>query len=198
MTEFFAVAAQQRAHRQFLDKPVDDELIAQLLAIATRAPSAENRQPWEFIVVRDAEMRRDIGLLMERAWEHGGRAFSAPRLDTITFNDVDAAMTGGFARAPVHIVVCADLERGMEITIGASLFPAVQNLLLGATALGLGSALTTIAIAFDAELRTMLALPETVRVVAIVPVGWPARSLGASKREPFERHTHRERYGQDW
>ena len=198
MNDFFELAARQRAHRRFSDAPVDDATIDRLLDAAVRAPSAENRQPWEFVVVRDGATRAALGDLMVRAWEGGGKAWSADRLSPTMLADVDAGMHGGVAGAPVVLVVCVDLKRGMEVTIGSSIFPAVQNLLLGATALGLGSALTTIATGFDAELRTLLALPDRVRPVALVPLGHPARPLGPSRRDPARLHTHRERYGQAW
>ncbi|HEX2737494.1 MAG TPA: nitroreductase family protein, partial [Acidimicrobiia bacterium] len=75
-TEFFDVVMRQRAHRSFTDEPVSDDEIAQLLHAATRAPSAENRQPWEFVVVRDAGLRAAIGALTQRAWDGGGRQFA--------------------------------------------------------------------------------------------------------------------------
>jgi nitroreductase len=196
--EFFEVAARQRAHRAFTDEPVDDATIERLLEAAVRAPSAENRQPWEFVVVREPSARATLGDLMVRAWDGGGRQWSESRLSPGLLADVDRGMHGGVAGAPVVIVVCADVARGSEATVGSSIFPAVQNLLLAATALGLGSALTTIAVAFDAELRALLALPEHVRPVAMVPVGYPARALGPSRRDPARERTHRERFGTTW
>jgi nitroreductase len=98
----------------------------------------------------------------------------------------------------VHIVVCADIERGLEVTIGSSIFPAVQNLLLAAAAVGLGSALTTITTTYRAELSELLSLPTHVVPVAVVPIGRPAQPLGRPRREPFAQHTHRERYGNAW
>jgi nitroreductase len=198
-SEFFEVVRRQRAHRAFSsDRPLEDDLVASVLEAATYAPSAENRQPWEFIVVRDAERRAAIGALMRRAWEEGGRVFSEQRLDPKLLDDVEGGATGGIAAAPVLIVVCADTERGLEQTVPSSIFPAVQNLLLAATAHGLGSALTTIAVGFGDELRGLLALPDVVVPVAVVPLGHPARSLGVPRRDAFARHTHREQYGRAW
>jgi nitroreductase len=111
---------------------------------------------------------------------------------------VDRGATGGIAAAPVHIVVCADVERGLEVTVASSIFPAVQNLLLAATAIGLGSALTTITTSFRSELAALLGLPPRVVPVAVVPVGRPAKPLGRPRREPFADHTHREQYGSAW
>ncbi|HEV7524623.1 MAG TPA: nitroreductase family protein [Acidimicrobiia bacterium] len=197
-SDFFDVVARQRAHRAFSTDAVDDDTIARVLTAATFAPSAENKQPWEFVVVRDAATRAAIGDLSRRAWDARGRAFSEGRLPPKMLADVDQGATGGVANAPVNIVVCADTGRGLEATIPSSIFPAVQNLLLAATALGLGSALTTITAGFRAEMQTILGLPDSVWPVALVPVGHPAKALGPPGRAPFAERTHRERYGQSW
>ncbi len=198
MSDFFEVVSHQRACRLFADAPVTDDEVARLLTAATFAPSAENKQPWEFVVVRDPQSREEIGELTQRVWEAGGHAFSEQRLPPALLADVDRGAMGGVATAPVQIVVCADTQRGLEMTVGSSIFPAVQNLLLAATSLGLGSALTTIATGFRAELQALLDLPAHVWPVAVVPIGRPARPLGAPRRDPFVAHTHRERYGTRW
>jgi nitroreductase len=196
--DLFAVVARQRACRAFSDAPVTDDQLAPLLEAATHAPSAENRQPWEFVVVRDDGVRTAIGDLTRRAWEAHGRAFSETRLSPRMLAEVDRGASGGIAAAPVQVVVCADLERGLAATVASSIFPAVQNLLLAATASGLGSALTTLTTAYADELKVLLGLPDTVVPVAVVPLGWPARPLGPPRRDPFADHTHRERYGNAW
>jgi nitroreductase len=193
----FSVIGRQRACRAYRDEPVPDDVIAQLLRAATFAPSAENHQPWDFIVVRDPSRRSEIARLMQRAWEDYGRAFSESRSSPRLLTDVDRGMTGGFATAPVWVVVAADLDRTLDVTVQSSIYPAVQNLLLAATALGLGSALTTIATLAE-ELRALLALPTNVQPVAVVPLGYPARPLAPPKREPFEAHTHREQFATPW
>ena len=83
--DLFAVVHRQRACRAFSDEPLDDALVGRVLDAATFAPSAENRQPWEFIVVRDAQARAQLGDLTARAWEAGGREFSRTRLDDKLF-----------------------------------------------------------------------------------------------------------------
>jgi nitroreductase len=197
-TDFFDVVRRQRACRLFADTPVSEETIARILTAATFAPSAENKQPWEFIVVRDPSLRERIGELTKRAWESHGRTFSEHRLSPAMLADVDGGATGGVAGAPVNIVVCADTERGLAATVDTSILPAVQNILLAATALGLGSALTTITTTYRKELQQLMSLPEHVWPVAIVPVGHPARPLGKPRREPFAAHTHRDLYGLRW
>jgi nitroreductase len=196
--DFFDVVARQRACRAFADTPVSDESLVRILEAATYAPSAENRQPWEFVVVRDTGTRARIGELTRQAWETHGRAFSEDRLSPELLADVDRGATGGIAAAPVNIVVCADVERGLAITVPSSIFPAVQNVLLAATALGLGSALTTITTNARDELRAVLALPEHVWPVAVVPIGHAARPLKRPRRDHFGAHTHRDQYGVAW
>jgi nitroreductase len=192
------VLARQRAHRAFLPDPVPDEDLEAILTAATHAPSAENRQPWEFVVVTDHHGRARLGELMRRAWEGGGREASRDILAPGLLADVDRGLTGGIAAAPVLVVCCADLARTRRETAPSSLFPAVQNLLIAATALGYGSALTTIATVFADELRDQLGLPPSVLPMAVVPVGRPARPLGPGRRSPAAAHTHRERWGRPW
>jgi nitroreductase len=197
-SDFFSVVRTQRAHRAFTTEPVPDDLVERVLEAATYAPSAENRQPWEFVVVRDPVLRDRIGELMKRAWEQHGRAHSEGRLSPELLADVDRGATGSISAAPVLVVVAADTSRCLPATVPSSIFPALQNLLLAAGAVGLGSALTTIATAFADELRDAVGLPPEVVPVAVVPLGVPAKPLGPSRREPFAAHTHRDRYGTPW
>lgn len=198
MPDFFTVALNQRACRAFADQPLDAALVERCLEAATHAPSAENRQPWVFVVVRDAERRAAIGELTRRAWQEGGRRHSEGRLTPALLDDVSRGAEGGVAAAPVLVVVCGDSRLGLETTLASSVYPAVQNLLLAASALGLGSAMTTLTVGFAAELRALLDLPDEVRPMAVVPLGWPARPLGPPRRVPVRERTHLDRYGQAW
>jgi nitroreductase len=195
---FFDLVRSQRAHRSFSDEPVLDDVVERVLEAATFAPSAENRQPWVFVVVRDAATRGRIGDLTRAAWEGGGRAFASRRLDAALLAEVEQGATGGVSAAPVLVVVGADLDRCLEATVASSIFPAVQNLLLAAGALGLGSALTTLTATHADELRAIAGLPDHVQPVAVIPLGYPAKPLGPPRREPVSEHTHREGYGQPW
>jgi nitroreductase len=195
---FFDVVRRQRAHREFSDAPVDDATVDRVLEAATFAPSAENSQPWHFVVVRDDALRTRIGDLTRRAWEAGGRDFERGRIPDAMLADVDRGATGGVADAPVLVVVCGDTSFCLEAVLEASVYPAVQNLLLAAGALGLGSALTTLAMGFASELRELLGLPTHLRALAVVPLGHPARTLGPPRRAPVASKTSRDRYGTRW
>ena len=198
MSELFDVIRAQRACRSFLTDPVSDADLERILDAAVHAPSAENRQPWEIVVVRDDAARAAIGALISRGWEAVGREFSSSRLSPDLLADVERGATGGIAAAPVHVVVGADTHRGLAATSAESVFPAVQNLMLAAGALGLGSALTTIAVGFADELRAIVGFPDSIQPMAVVPIGHPARPLGPPRRESFAIRSHRDRYGTPW
>lgn len=193
-----AVMRRQRAHRTFTDDPVDDATVTELLELATRAPSAQNAQPWEFVVVRDPARRAALWELGARVWAMGGSEAARAAVPAEMHADVDHGITAGFAAAPVSIVIGVDTTKVAPGTGGSSIWPAVQNLLLAATARGLGSALTTIATIQHAELRALVGLPDHIDPVAVVPLGHPARRLGSSRREPVVDHAHREEYGTPW
>lgn len=201
MTELDAVRSvlrRQRAHRSFTDDPVDEEVISDILELATRAPSAQNCQPWVFVVVQDPDRRAEVWELAARLWEMGARDATEGKVDDHMKNDVEQGVLGGFAQAAVSIVVCADTERWPGNLMDSSIWPATQNLMTAATAHGLGSALTTIGTILADDLRAILKLPETLTPLAVIPIGHPAKALGSSRREPVSEHAHREEFGRAW
>jgi nitroreductase len=193
--EFFDVVLSQRACRHFADRPVDDDLVARCLRAATHAPSAENKQPWVFVVVRDPQTRAAVGDIMRELWHGAGRPHSEGRLPPALLEEVERGAVGGIAAAPVLVVVCGDSSLGLEVTLPSSVYPAVQNLLLAANALGLGSAMTTLATLAGSRLSSLLDLPPSVHPMALTPLGWPARPLGPPKRVAFETRSHLDTYG---
>jgi nitroreductase len=195
MPEFFEVVQTQRAARSFLPDDVDDETVTRILTAATHAPSAENSQPFVFVVVRDAAVRAAIGALTARLWEGGAKALEEQRLSPAFLRDVDHGATGGVAGAPVLVVVCGDTRLTHPKAMGASIFPAVQNLLLAAHALSLGSTLTTLPVLGGDELSRRLGLPPEVRPVAVVPLGHLPKPLGPPRRDPLPQKAHLNRYG---
>ena len=150
------IIRERRSVRAFTAQDVSDEEAETLVEAACLAPSAGNLQPWEFVVVKDPGVKRRL---------------------------VDAAHGQSFiSKAPVVFVVCAVPgrsasgygSRGRELYCLQDTAAAVQNLLLTATANGLGSCWIG---AFDeGRAADALGLPEGIRPVAIVPVGYPAES----------------------
>jgi nitroreductase len=193
--DFFDVVHTQRAARTFLPDDIDDETVGRILTAATHAPSAENSQPYVFVVVRDPVMRATIGEMTARLWSGGARAYEEQRLSPSFLADVDRGAMGGIAAAPVLVVVCGDTRLTLEAALPSSIFPAVQNLLLAAHALGLGSTLTTLPVAAGGELSTLLELPSEVVPLAVVPLGHLPKPLGPPQRQPISEKAHRDRYG---
>lgn len=183
-----AVMSRQRAIRTFTADDVDDSLIERVLRAATGAPSARNVQPWRFIVIRDRETKQQLGAIFD---ELGARLYGQGAPDRTPWEEV-----------PVLIAVCSEYAFGegeaATAALGASIYPAVQNLLLAAQAAGLGAVLTTRWKSREPQLRPLLGLPETMAVHAIIPLGWPDRSYGKNRRQPVGAVTYRERFGEPW
>jgi nitroreductase len=184
----FEAIRTQRAIRLFRDEPVDDALIERMIEAATRAPSARNAQPWRFIIVRDRDTKAKLGAIFD---ELGRRLMGQAAPERTPWEDV-----------PVLIAVCSEGGAGTDpaaiTALDASIFPAVQNLLLAARALGLGTVLTTRWKRREPEVRSLLGLPDTAGIHAIVPTGWPATRFGRTSRRPPAEVTFRERYGVPW
>ena len=192
----------QRACRRFdPDGKVLDSDIEQMLQSAVHAPSAENTQPWSFVVVRDADSRRLLADWWTETWNAGGGDFVRQSLDDkVLVADLEYGFNrGGFAAAPVVVVVCADTERVPEIYAPSSIYPAVQNLLLAAADLGYASCLTTGLTTFGVDrVREKLQLPDTLLPMAAVYLGRSARKLSPPRRRPAASVTYREQFGNSW
>lgn len=192
---FYDVVRTQRACRAFRPDPVGSDVIRRILTAATHAPSAENSQPWRFVVVTDATTRSAIAGFATALWESGAREASKPHLSDRLLAEVDASMTGGgMAGAPVIVVVCGDPAGTFPSAMESSIWPCVQNLLLAAHAEGLGTALTTMATLVPGKLHELLGLPADVTPYAVIPLGYPARPLGKPKRRPLDEVLHHERW----
>lgn len=195
--ELHTLLQHQRAHREFAEKEVPWSVVRRVLSAATRAPSAENRQPWRFVVCQDPSVRAGIAELTRRVWEGGAADHAREHLSDDFYREVEAGATGGLASAPLLVVVAVDTEAAAPGPSGPSVWPAVQNLLLAATAEGLGSALTTLAAQVPEQLRALVELPSSYDPVAIIPLGWPTRPLGRNRRDPVDEVAWLDTVGRD-
>jgi nitroreductase len=169
----------QRAIRHFSAQPVSDEAIETLLNAAIHAPSGGNRQPWRFVVIRDADLKRRLGQWYLAAWQ---TAIADMEAITQPYRH-GAELAQHMATVPVLILACIDhgtagIGPG-PVTRGASIYPAVQNLLLAARALGLGTVLTTLHTQYEREIKALLHIPDPVETAALIPVGYPAEGVRA-------------------
>lgn len=197
---YFEVACHQRAHRALLPDSVPEALIEKILVAGTHAPSAKNCQPWRFVVVQDPKIRKRIGDGARAAWLAFARG-TTPAEDQSDpgFKDVDRWAMGGLAEAPVIIVLCGDTKVLPLDQMGSSIYPAAQNILLAAAALGLGSLMSSLPLyAPDGAFAKTLGLPDHIVPLATLPIGYPARKLGRPRRRPISELTSRDRYGNAW
>lgn len=183
--DLFDVVLAQRACRAFAADPVPAEDVARMIEAATHAPSAENSQPWEFVVVRSPEARAALDTLTRRIWEGGGRAHAETSVTPRLLEEVDNFFGGGYGGAPLLVVVAGDSTAVLSPDLlPSSIYPAIQNLLLAAAALGYGSAMTTLATHVAPQLRAAVGLPDHMVPMAVIPLGRPARALGPPRRKP--------------
>jgi nitroreductase len=201
MTEdigLFEAMYTQRAVRRFKPDPVPDELVEKLIEAATKAPSGSNRQPWVFIVVREPETKRQIGEFYKAAW-NASFAPGSSGIQALTPRIRSSAQYLGnhMSDAPVLVFACIEHSGTPSVTSGSSIYPAVQNLLLAARGMGIGSVLTTLHKRHDAEIKALLGIPENIETAALLPLGYPAEGdgYGPTRRRPVEEVTHWERWG---
>ena len=204
MTEIslFEAIHTQRAIRRFSSEPVDDDQVRRIIAAAIRAPSGTNRQPWAFLVVRDPETKRKIAGYYNKAWE---AAFGHRKPgDGVSSQVYWSAkhLAENMADVPVLIVVCMVYGEGGQrhagsIVQGSSIYPAVQNLMLAARALGLGTVLTSMHRRYEDEIKELLGIPDNAETAALIPVGYPGHGdhFGGSVRRPAEEVTFYETWG---
>lgn len=203
--EFFSVATTQRAIRRLKPDPIPDDVLRQILDAAICAPSGGNRQGWSFLVVRDPATRARLGELYREAWGelmkvpfYAGAA-AAPA-DSPAGRMVASArhLAEHIGEAPVLILAGIALDPGVKATMttGASIYPAVQNLMLAARALGIGSCLTTIHRFRDAEVKALLGIPADVETAALIPLGYPLGTFGRPPRRPLAEVAFADRWGQ--
>lgn len=205
--DVFDIMGTMRAMRRLKPDPVPDELVIKILNAATRAPSGGNNQPWHFVVVKDMEMKKKVQVWYKKALDEviGPRyATSAPPpgSDAEKYHRQHLAveyLTEHFHEAPVWIVCCLKQGDGLPSRMsGASIYPAVQNILLSCRALGLGANLTTRHLIFAEETEKALELPEGWLSYAIIPIGYPMGNFGPVGRGPLKDVVSLDRIGTPW
>ncbi len=193
--DVFEVMGTCRAIRQLKSDPVPAELIDRVLWAATRAPSPGNSQGWDFVVLDDAAKKARIASAVQAAMLKRVAAMPRPDRTMRLMLDGTAAMITALGDAPVIIFVTGPViyppAAPMEQFTWSALYPAAQNILLAARALGLGSVFTTLHMTADATVREVLGLPVHIKIAATIPLGWPDAKFGPVKRRPVEDFVHR-------
>ncbi|MCZ6623924.1 MAG: nitroreductase family protein [Deltaproteobacteria bacterium] len=201
INEFYELVVNRRSIRGYQkDKDVPDKTIRKILENARWAPSGGNGQPWEFIVVRDQEMRNKIADLFLKQQEHKREMEIAVR--------GEARMTGaGFRHAPIHIIVLGDprvnesypvrtREEKSDSHFYSGLANATLLIHLAATSLGLGSQYVSDASSpyMATMLKVLLGVPEPLKVYHLIPIGYPAGAVAPRPRRELDEIIHYDKY----
>jgi nitroreductase len=193
----------QRAIRRLKPDPVDDALVLHLIELALKAPSGSNQQNWDFMIVKDREVKARLGRLNRGAWNlYGGLGRRMNRDNPAMLRIMDAVewQASHFDEIPVIVIACLRGFRPFWPPVATSsyygsIYPSVQNLLLAARAVGLGAALITLPLWSTFLARRALGLPWSVTPCAVIPMGWPRGKYGPTTRRPVGEVVHVDRYG---
>ena len=227
MTDFglFEAMYSARALRRLKPDPVPDALITRILDAAVRAPSAGNEQNWAFVVVRDPGLRAGIGRIYRKASDIAAAFYQARGSPAhLSEHQWRRMMSSGaylwehIGEAPVLLIPCLvqrempaidklapEMQASYQAEIayvnrirGASIYPAVQNIILTCRALGLGTVITTNHLRCEDELKSLLGLPSSVETFALMPIGYPLGKFGPSARRPLNEVVHADRWSTPW
>ncbi len=192
----------RRSIRRYRPDPVDQEAVRLVLEAATLAPSGQNAQPWDFVVVTDPGTRFKLAEFLFGAHR---KYFGEARVDAVAGADLDARLNRytGLAQAPVFIVVCLHRKRRVMkqdydadaylwdvLSVGA----AMENLIIAASSLGLGTIWLGTPNLQEGSLKELLGLPEDVKIAGVTPLGYPDESPKSRPRDPLEQVVHRDRW----
>jgi nitroreductase len=212
--ELYDALMTTRAMRRYSDEPVTDEEIERMLAAAVQAPSGGNIQPYQFLVVTDAERRAAIGEIYRRAYDRyepavlklippfkdeaaqrqHERSWAASRHLAETIGGAPAMVLVLMPR--ISMTVQDDLG---DMDVGspyASVYPAVENLILAARSMGIGTVLTTVYRIHEDEVRAVCAIPDRYEIAALLPLGRPTGTWGVAPRRPARSLTSWNEFGQ--
>ncbi|UCE19827.1 MAG: nitroreductase family protein [Gemmatimonadota bacterium] len=187
---------ERRSIRKFQEKDVDPGMIEILLKAASWAPSANNDQPWKFVIVRNRETKNDIReVLMDTL-----KGFYETK--GIPSERMNSYWSSVFS-APVHIFVFCDIrhidmDKGWENIENLhniqGVSAACQNILLAATALDLGSLWMGGPLIVEEKIKTLLEIPQDVQLMAIIAIGYPAHEPLPPVRKPLSHFVFLEKW----
>ena len=217
----FETIHSSRALRRFKPDPVPDDVLVRILDAAIRAPSAGNGQNWLFVVVKSRDQRQRIGKIYRRAgamvadfYRRVGRPSHMDEKQYEMLTNSGFYLHEHLAEAPILLLACLRLEAPVDTLMqlpretqlammnsfpwmaGASIYPAVQNIILACRALGLGTCLTTNHMLLEDEVKQVIGLPAEYRTFALLPIGYPINKFGPVNRRPLREVVAVDRFGE--
>lgn len=183
----------QRAIRKLKPDPISDEDLKTVLDAASKAPNSGNEQLARFLVIRAREKIREFGKLYHEAWwakraPHGWT--KTEDLPDVTRYRAPAQLADEMKDAPVVILAIATARNRAN-----SVFPAAQNLMLAARALGIGSVLTTLHPQVTERVHQMFNIPADAEIHCCIPLGYPRGRFGTTQRQPTAETTYYDEWG---
>jgi len=187
----------QRAIRRFRPDPIPEADLRLIIEAATKAPSGGNAQPARFLVLTDPALIKEFGALYREAWWAKRRDEGQPWTtreaipDTLPNSQAAARLADEIADAPC-IVLAFSLRKGQA----SSVIPPVQNLMLAARALGIGSVPTTLHAQVLDRVYALLGIPAEADFHLCIPLGYPRGRFGPTNRKPVGEVTFLDRWGE--
>ena len=214
--ELYDVMTTTFSGREFTDEPLPDATLFKILDRARFAPSGGNRQGWRVVVVRDRKTREGLAsatapaakryAAQQQAGENPWNTIDRTKVDagTIERTPAPTRLIEPVLKAAVILVICVDLKvvastdselPRVGIISGASIYPFAWNILLAARHEGYAGTITTLAVAQEPAIRTLLGLPPHVAVAAVMPLGRPVKRITKLKRKPVADFAMLEKWG---
>ncbi|MFW6092565.1 MAG: nitroreductase family protein [Pseudomonadota bacterium] len=202
MTDELLATTRAVRKRLDLERPVPRAVVEECLELAVQAPTGSNSQTWRWLVVDDADKRRDLAEIYRKAanaylTQAGAEAEKNGDAQTQRVFSSALYLAEHLHEVPVHLIPCvegrppADTPPAMLAGLYGSIFPAVWSFQLALRARGLGSALTTLHLVHEQEAAELLGLPENVLQVALLPVAYTkGTDFKRAQRPPVSTITH--------
>lgn len=191
-----------------LDRDVPDSVITECLTLALQAPSGANRQGWQWLVIRDADKRAKLADMYRQG---AGTYLSDAEKQALAENNAKDArvfssaryLADNFEKVPVLVMPCIDVghlpeqpPRTVWAGVMGSIFPAVWSFQLALRARGLGSALTTLHLKYEADAAVLLGIPPHIMQVGLLPVAYTkGTDFKPAARHPLEEVVHWDAWG---
>ena len=176
----------QRAIRRLKPDSIPDDVLHDIMQATIRAPNGGNTQQWHFVVVKDEELRRQLGELYHEAWwaKRKDAGINGPEDIPPGRNSMRSAMrlANEIRTSPVMVLICATAKGPGA---AASVIPSAQNMLLAARAFGIGGTITTLHPVVEERVHKLFSIPDTAQVVYCMPLGYPRGEFGTVTRKPL-------------
>ena len=195
VNDIWEVMFTQRAIRYWVEEPVSRELIERVIEAASKAPSGSNHQPWMFVVADRDPVKTSLAEALRDYYEEGPLKTLVESSQKTEDSSQRLMMSGAenfftnLRTAPAIIIPClyklsSPTSEMNTLVAGSSIYLAVQNMLLAARALGLGTLMTTSHSLIEEVIRDVCKIPDDAQPAALIPIGFPAVKFGPTKRKP--------------